>query len=69
MMETHGHIEIGQRVRVIEVSLVHYRKIGTVVAAGTANDWYVHLDDDTDRPDARIVFHAEELEVVSEGTR
>ena len=55
-------IQIGQRVRVIEGRLVHYRQVGTVVAAGDGGGWYVHLDYDADRPDAGIFFHAEELE-------
>jgi hypothetical protein len=59
-------IQIGQRVRVINERLVHYRQVGTVVAVGTADDWYVHLDYDNERPDARILFHTEELEVAPE---
>ena len=55
-------IQIGQRVRVIEARLVHYRRVGTVVAAGDAGGWYVHLDYDDTRPDTQIFFHAEELE-------
>ena len=58
-------IQIGQRVRVIEGRLVHYRQVGTVVAAGDGG-WYVHLDYDADRPDARIFFHSEELEAAPE---
>lgn len=57
---------IGQRVRVIDMSLVHYRQVGTIVAAGMAQDWYVHLDYDTGHPDLRILFHVEELEAVSD---
>ncbi len=57
-------IEIGQRVRVIDGALIHYRQVGTVVDAGSANDWYVHLDHDQDRPAAQILFHVEELEAV-----
>ena len=59
-------IQIGRRVRVIDNQLVHYRQVGTVVAAGDANGWYVHLDHDDDRPDARVFFHTEELEAVPE---
>ena len=59
-------IKIGQRVRVTEGRLVHYRQVGTVVAGGAAGGWYVHLDYDDERPDARILFHAEELEAAPE---
>lgn len=61
-------IAIGQRVRVIDGSLVYYRQVGTVVAAGTANDWYVHLDGDNERPGAQILFHSEELGAMSEAS-
>jgi|GEM_PF-4784651 len=64
MGATMEQITIGQRVRVIDGSLVNYQQIGTVVAAGMASDWYVHLDGD--EPDAQILFHSEELEAVSE---
>ncbi len=57
-------IEIGQRVRVIDGSFVHYGQVGTVVDAGSANDWYVHLDHDQDRPAAQMLFHVAELEAV-----
>lgn len=68
MKETPEQLKIGQRVRVIDESMVHYRQVGTVVAAGAANDWYVHLDYDTGHPDLRILFHIEELELVSEAS-
>lgn len=55
-------IGIGQRVRVIDIRLVHFRQLGIVVAGGKPDGWYVHLDYDDDLPDARIFFHAEELE-------
>jgi hypothetical protein len=55
-------IEIGQRVRVIDGQLVHYRQLGTVVAIGKPEGCYVHLDYDEDRPDSQIFFHTEELE-------
>ena len=55
-------IEIGQRVRVINDRLVHFRQLGVVVAGGTPDGWYVHLDYDDDSPDAQIFFHTEELE-------
>ena len=55
-------IGIGQRVRVINDRLVHFRQLGVVVAGGTPDGWYVHLDYDDDSPDAQIFFHTEELE-------
>jgi hypothetical protein len=55
-------IGIGQRVRVIDDRLVHFRQLGVVVADGKLDGWYVHLDYDSDSPDAQIFFHAEELE-------
>ena len=66
MPEVAVEMTIGQRVRVIDGSLVHYRQVGTIVAAGMAHDWYVHLDYDAEHPDLRILFHVEELEVVSD---
>ncbi len=59
-------IAINQRVRVIDARLVHYRQVGTVVAMHPAEGCYVHLDYDDDRPNARIFFHAEELELATE---
>lgn len=59
-------IMIGQRVRVIDRHLVHYRQAGAVVALHPSEGYYVHLDYDDDRPDARIFFHAEELELADE---
>lgn len=66
MKDASEQLKIGQRVRVIAESMVHYRQVGTVVAPGQTNDWYVHLDYDTADPDLRILFHSEELELVSE---
>ncbi len=59
-------LQLGQRVRVIEPRLVHYRQVGTVVAEGESGGWYVHLDYDDDRPENRVFFHAEELELAPE---
>jgi hypothetical protein len=59
-------MRIGQRVRVIDGRLVHYRQVGTIVTVGDGGGCYVHLDYDDDRPDARIYFHAEELEAATE---
>lgn len=69
MIEAIEAMTIGQRVRVIDGSLVHYRQVGTIVAAGRAHDWYVHLDYDNEHPDLRILFHVEELEAVSDVPR
>lgn len=69
MKEIPEQLAIGQRVRVIDGATVHYWQVGTVVAAGMANDWYVHLDYDTSDPDLRILFHSEELERVSQAPR
>lgn len=59
-------IQIGQRVRVTDGRLVHYRQVGTVVAGGGTGGWYVHLDYDDERPGTRIFFRAEELEPAPE---
>jgi hypothetical protein len=66
MEETMERIEIGQRVRVINTRLVHFRQVGTVVALSEGGGGYVHLDYDDDRPDGHVFFHAEELEAVSD---
>ena len=55
-------MEIGQRVRVIADRLVHFRQVGTIVAVGETEGYYVHLDYDGDLPDSGIFFHVEELE-------
>ena len=61
-------IQIGQRVRVTDPRLVHFRQAGVVVALHATEGCSVHLDYDGDRPDAHIFFHAEELEAASEAT-
>ena len=60
-----NRMEIGQRVRVIEERLVHYRQVGTIVALSETEGYYVHLDYD-DRAEAVVFFHAEELEPAPE---
>jgi hypothetical protein len=66
MEEAMEQIQIGQRVRVIDGRLVHFRQVGTVVEASDTGGGYVHLDYDDDRPDGLIFFHAEELEPAPE---
>lgn len=61
-------IRVGQRVRVINRGLVHSRQVGTVIGVGAEGGFYVHLDYDDDQPDARIFFHAEELELAARET-
>ena len=55
-------IQIGQRVRVIDAHLVHYRQVGTVMALHADEGCYVHLDYDDDLPESSIFFHSEEIE-------
>jgi hypothetical protein len=57
-------MEVGQRVRVTNRRLVHVGQRGTVVSKDV-DGVYVHLDYDTDRPDARTFFHVEELEPIA----
>ncbi len=59
-------IQIGQRVRVTDGRLVHYRQVGTIIERGDIDGWYVHLDYDDARPDTRIFFRTEELEAAPE---
>jgi hypothetical protein len=59
-------LQIGERVRVINRKLVHHRQVGRVMTLGTDGGYYVHLDYDADRPDARTFFHVEELEAAPE---
>jgi hypothetical protein len=55
-------IQIGQRVRVVNRRLVHYRQVGTVIGVGSDGGFYVQLDYDEERLDTGTFFHGEELE-------
>lgn len=58
-----AQIGIGQRVQVIDGGLTEYQQLGTVVAAGPSDSWFVHLD--ASPLDVQTFFQVEELLVVA----